>query len=131
MSTAIFISTLRKIEEKQNADLSVFEAKDFSYLLEPKINEFVYEVTKDTQFNPLYFPIEHLKKQKKELLIEELNTINNRFLIRKVLFIILCNEQPSRDKICISFNDLILKIKNESVDPNIIYQVQRDYKDFC
>lgn len=132
MSYAAFITTQREANNYINNKVCLQSPLSLQKLIiNVSEQENMYLIVKKNEFTPPYYPTKKGRAWKdKTSFVEVLKNVNEDYLIKKLCFMFLGEDEAiHRVEIC-DFEELIEFINSDNIEANVLYKVKHSYKDY-
>ena len=132
MSYAAIITTQKEVKQYIKEQIILENASLLeNCVLQIIKNEYMYLIVKNNEFSPPYYPTKKGKAwNNKEVFIRTLENINEQYLVKKLLFVFLGEDETVHKIINCSFDELKELIKQNNIEANVLYKVKHYYTEY-
>lgn len=130
MSFAAIITTYKKASDYKSGIVDLEDIKRLTdKVIELANNEYGYIIIKKNSFAPPYYP-ERKSCSDKLSFKEVLKEIDDRYILKKLLFVILGTDEHIYSIKLTDMKELFAFIDKDTVKANVLYKINHDYKAF-
>jgi len=132
MSYAAIITTQKEANNYINEQVYLENALLLKNpILQITEREKMYLIVRHNEFSPPYYPAKKGKAwNDKETFVETLRYVNEQYLIKKLLFVFLGEDETiHKIEIC-DLQELIALIKKDTIKANVLYKVKHSYIEY-
>lgn len=130
MSFAAIITTYKTSSDYKSRIVDLEDINRLtSKVIELANNEYGYIITKKNNFAPPYYPAGKSCNDKLSLK-EVLREIDDRYILKKLLFVILGTDEHIYSIKLTDMNEVFALIDNDTIKANVLYKINHDYTAF-